>query len=123
MYNNYDYPLGADNSDAPWNVIVNPEESFEVTISQTLSKKTNVFTDEYNYERYGDEVILNTDDIDWKEVYNDQFHTPLELINILKEYLTLDLEKSISSRNKKAIKYLLEECEDWINDETEVIKD
>lgn len=123
MYNNYDYPLGADNSDAPWNEVTNPEEPFEVTISQTLSKKTEVLTDEYNYERYGDEVILNTDDVDWKEVYNNQFHTPLELINILKEYLTLDLEKGISSRNKKAIKYLLEECEDWVNDETEVIKE
>ena len=35
--NNYDYPLGSDTKDAPWNQEKLPEKEIEVTISVTLS--------------------------------------------------------------------------------------
>ena len=42
MYDNYNYPLGADNPDAPWNQKENPEREIEVTVSVTLSKTIKV---------------------------------------------------------------------------------
>ena len=40
--NNYDYPVGADNKDAPWNEKSNKPKKVEVTVSITLSKTVEV---------------------------------------------------------------------------------
>lgn len=42
--NNYDYPVGADNSDAPWN---EREVTTSVTISMTISKSVQIEHDEH----------------------------------------------------------------------------
>lgn len=47
MYDNYNYPLGVDNSNAPWNQIDNPEKEIEVTVIITLSRKVKVKVDDY----------------------------------------------------------------------------
>lgn len=46
--NSYDYPLGSDNSDAPWNQGNNPEKEVEVLISVTLSKTVKVKVTDYS---------------------------------------------------------------------------
>lgn len=48
MYDNYNYPLGADNPDAPWNQEENPEREIEVTVSVTLSKTIKVKVSDYD---------------------------------------------------------------------------
>lgn len=42
--NNYDYPVGADNLDAPWN---EREVTTSVTISMTISKSVQIEHDEH----------------------------------------------------------------------------
>ena len=53
--NNYDYPVGADNSSAPWNESSNPPEEVEVTISMCISKTVTVKVTDYKctMEDYG----------------------------------------------------------------------
>ena len=46
--NNYDYPMGADTSSAPWNQKDNPEMEIEVTVSVTLSKSFTIKVKDYN---------------------------------------------------------------------------
>ena len=48
--NNYDYPVGADNKDAPWNEKSNKPKKVEVTVSITLSKTVEVEVDDYTTE-------------------------------------------------------------------------
>lgn len=45
--NNYDYPIGADTDNAPWNKHYPEEREIEVTISVTLSKTISIKVDDY----------------------------------------------------------------------------
>ena len=44
---NYNYPLGADTKDAPWNQSEPPEEEIEVLVSITLSKSVKIKVKDY----------------------------------------------------------------------------
>lgn len=44
---NYNYPVGADNSSAPWNQEKNPERLVDVCVSITLSKTVSIKVDDY----------------------------------------------------------------------------
>lgn len=64
--NNYDYPLGSDNSDAPWNQVDNPEREIEVLVSVTLSKTFKVKVSNYTITDSGkDEDGDYFEDIDY----------------------------------------------------------
>ena len=47
MYNNYDYPCGADGPDAPWNQSDLEPVEVDVTISQSLSRSTKIKVTDY----------------------------------------------------------------------------
>lgn len=123
------YPMGAENDPrSPWNEETIPEKEFNITISQTLSKDTRVWTDKYNYEGgyldkedggyYVEE--LTTNEVPWKQEYEKQHYTPIQLIGILKQIC-----KDILNGDKKGYKCeeLIQECSGWVEDETEVIKE
>lgn len=116
------YPPGAEfDTNAPYNQHENPEEEFEVTISQTLSKTVTVFTSNYNLEVDCDEEgcyrNCDTSDTPWKEVYEEDYHTPLQLIGFLKRLL--EGNEHISDSLKKQ---LIEECEGWCEDDYEIVE-
>lgn len=111
------YPPGAEfDPNAPYNQHENPEEEFEITVSQTLSKAVTVFTSNYNLEVDCDEEgcyrNCDTSDTPWKEVYEEDYHTPLQLIGFLKRLL--EGNEPISDSLKKQ---LIEECDNWCEDE------
>jgi hypothetical protein len=58
---------------SPWNQVENPEEEFNLTIVETLSKDVTVYTSDYNLEVDCDEGgcyrNCDTSDTNWKEVY------------------------------------------------------
>lgn len=118
---NYNYPLGADTKDAPWNQHDPQELEFEVTISQSLSKSTTVTTTDYVEEEDYDDCleqnipVSNTDDTNWMCAYEDCHYTPYNLIILLKDILTTGKLPSEKER-----KYLIQECDNWDIDETEV---
>lgn len=114
--------------DAPWNDPVIPEKSFDVTISNTLSKATTVYTDQYipcsDYDEEGGYSWADTSDTNWEDVYNENHYTALGLINKFKEFLEKYLPDPIVDHSRyMEFKNLIEECEDWEEDEIEVVKD
>ena len=138
MYNNYDYPSGADTPDAPWNEVDVPEQDFNVTCSQTLSKTVTVTTNNYipgasgvDYESDEDGGYAvswhdpdDTSNTDWANEYHDNdYHTPLQLIQLLKQVLETDLQHGIVFKSPKFTQDLINECADWQEDETEYIQE
>ena len=130
------YPPGAEfDMNAPYNQVDVPEEDFEITCCQTLSRTAIVTTNNYNpvvedepwngiHEEYPD-----TSDTNWSEEYDEcGYCTPLQLIQMLKGYLEKDLENvdevaEKTQQNKafleRKLKHFIEECDCWNEDETE----
>lgn len=117
--NNYDYPMGADTKDAPWNETENPEEEIEVTISITLSKTVKIkVTDytkevEWNEEENAKREVLNFDDCNFKEAVEEQLWTPEDLERIL-TYLP--------DNKSYAVHKIKEDLSGWNVDEIEVVR-
>lgn len=120
------YPAGAYNDpDAPYNEVGIPEREFNVIISQSLSKEVTVSTSSYipEYDEEDGHTYANTEDTDWVDVVKDsELHTPLQLIQILKEVLEKDLAAGIVFKNPRITQELIKECDDWSNDETEIVE-
>lgn len=130
------YPEGTEySSDAPWNQKSLPEEKFEVTISQTLSKNTTVHTDDYipgevypevEYDDGGCCTVTckepnDTSETDWKKAYNEEHRTPLYLIQLFKHLLEGSIDLGDIHISRRA--YLIKECSDWVEDDLEVCED
>ena len=114
---------------APFNEKPIPDKEFEVCITQTLSKTVKVSTNRYllnegvddDGHRYSD---IDTSDTDWKKVYKDGHYTPLELIEKFRDFLKSTLQDPLGGTLKYAHKVMLiEECDNWIEDETEVVEE
>ena len=58
---NYNFPIGADNSDAPWNEIELPAIDTEVTVSITISKTIKVPVVDYTLDEEGYPDFSNCD--------------------------------------------------------------
>ena len=118
------YPEGAYlDPNAPYNQPVIPERDFDLTISQSLSKDVSVCTDNYipEYDEEDGHIYANTDDTEWNKVYEENgCHTPLQLIQLLGEVLQKDLEHGIVFKSPRFTRKLIEECEGWTEDETEI---
>lgn len=66
MMNNYDYPCGTDEPNAPWNQVDNPEREIEVIVSVTLSKTVKIKVSDYEITDSGkDEDGEYFEDIDY----------------------------------------------------------
>lgn len=115
MYDNYNYPVGADNAEAPWNQTDNPEREVEVTVSITLSKTLKVRVDDYQIVDSGkDEDGKYFEDIDYsncdlKEAVVNQTYLPSDAGIILRD-------SDVSSLESIANDFL-----DWNVDEFEVM--
>lgn len=137
MYNNYDYPCGADTPNAPWNQSDPEPIEIEVTISQSLSRSTKIKVTDYIVNEWEDVdsddeggfhkiggVEYDFSDSDFKEAYEIQEYTIPELLEYLKSYLINDIAQcSEESNKKKLLQCILKGCEGWNVDETEVIKE
>ena len=47
MYDNYNYPLGTDTPDAPWNEPLVPDRNFNLNVIVTLSRNVEITTNNY----------------------------------------------------------------------------
>ena len=117
MYDNYNYPPGADTPDAPWNQPVIPERECDVEVTITMSKVVTITTDNYVPE-YDDEdghTYANTENTEWdKEFENSGHFTIADLIDELKGYVVEDMKTCAPNTGKGAhLKRLLLACEDW----------
>ena len=83
MYDNYNYPVGADNAEAPWNQVDPPEKEIEVTVSVTLSKTIKVKVSDYEIVDSGkDEDGEYFEEVDYSNcdlsLTKDDFYVPDE---------------------------------------------
>lgn len=125
MYDNYHYPMGADNENSPWNQTEPPEKEFDICISQSLSKSVKVSTSNYTpyYEEETGYTYPETDNTDWREVCDEcGVYTPLELIQEFKKVLEENIETATGMRKYKYLN-LIKECEGWIEDEIEIVEE
>lgn len=88
MYNNRDYPLGADNPDAPWYEKENKPVEVEVTVSLTLSKTVKISVDDYEKTLEKDEddipfVNINLENCDLKKAVEEQITLPQSAYRIM----------------------------------------
>lgn len=141
------FPPGAEFDPlAPYNQVDVSEKDFDITCSQSLSRTATVWTDNYipgasgvDYE-YDDEGGCyacgwhdpdDTSNTNWSEEYDAcGYYTPLQLIQLLKEYVEKDLNNvdniAKDTNQSKAflerkLKHLIDECDCWSDDETEYI--
>ena len=98
MYDNYNYPPGADTPDAPWNEVVPPEIEAEITVSITLERIATITTDEVWWDEDRWELL---DDADIGKAYDDYYIAIPEMLGELSKYAKAELEvlaKLIKSR-------------------------
>ncbi|SFG55471.1 hypothetical protein [Prevotella sp. KH2C16] len=126
MYNDYDYPLGADNSSAPWNEVDNPEIERDCEVTETIARKVTLSTTDYVAEEdwdddFGKCVSADTSDTDWAKEYSNQEYTALELIAKLKTYVEEDIKNtSLNTSKGRELQRLLSACDGWEQVELEV---
>lgn len=120
MYDNYNYPAGADTPDAPWNQSEPDDKDFLVDVEYILQKKNvKVTTKDYKPEVViNDEEIvepLDTSDTNWENAYEESGHLTIqELLNELKEYVKADMQTCSPNTCKGAyLKRVLEDCDGW----------
>lgn len=112
IMDNYNYPMGADTEDAPWNQVDNPERKIEVTVSITLSKTVKVRVSDYEITDFGiDEDGMHYEDIDYSNC---------DLKSAVEEQIVLpqDAYRFITSSGNKSVK---EELKGWNIDDFEVV--
>ena len=92
--NNYDYPIGSDTPDAPWNQVDPEPKKIKVTVSITLSKTVEVEVTDYTAEEDYDE-----------DGYN----------GINYDYYECDLEQAV--RDQVTLPNSVEKFNDWVEDD------
>ena len=92
--NNYDYPIGSDGPDAPWNQVDPEPRKIEVTVSITLSKTVEVEVTDYTAEEDIDEENNHSTIYDFSEC---------------------NLEQAV--RNQVTLPNNTEEFKDWAEDD------
>ena len=111
---NYNYPMGADTKDAPWNQVDNPEREIEVTVSVTLSKTVKIKVSDYEVTDFGkDEDGEYFEDIDYSNC---------DLKGAVEEQIVLPQEAwDYVAKTKKDVKAIFD-LKGWNVDDFEVVE-
>lgn len=114
---NYNYPMGVDTKDAPWNQKELPEKEIEVTVSITLSKTVKIKVSDYTIYSNEDENGKCFEDIDYsdcnlKEAVEKQVYLPQEAGQLISAF-------AINPDSKHTA--IVEDLSNWNVDEMEVI--
>lgn len=118
---NYPYMSSSQWNSAPFNDPIIPEQEFDVTVSQTLSKDTTVWTNDYILEDDGEGYrSYDTSETRWTEVYRETKLTPLDIINACKTLAQHLLQLGTTYIGPLHMDALIEECEGWVEDDYEV---
>ena len=109
---NYNYPMGADTKDAPWNQVDNPEREIEVTVSVTLSKTVKIKVSDYEITDSGkDEDGEYFEDIDCSNC---------DLKSAVEEQIILPQNAHMYVKSNPKVR---EDLSNWCVDDLEVILD
>ena len=120
---NYNYPIGSDTPDAPWNQSENPEKEIEVTVCISISKTVKIKVSDYEITDCGkDEDGYYFEDVDYsdcdlKGAVKEQIILPHEVGQLL-----VDMEDNPNKMSHK-LKSIKEDLCGWNVDELEVVID
>ena len=109
MYDNYNYPLGADNPDAPWNQKENPEREIEVTVSVTLSKTIKVKVSDYD--------IINSGKDEDGEYFEEVDYSNCDLKSAVEKQIVLPQTAHMYVKSNPKVH---EDLSNWCVDDLEV---
>lgn len=123
---NYNYPMGADTPDAPWNQVDLPEKEIEVTISIILSKTVKVTVDDYKVDEGKDEdgyyCSYDFSECNLQKAVEDQIILPHNLARFTEKMFNQDFNlKAVEM--PKCLKDAIADCKDWTVDEMVVISE
>ena len=126
MYDNYNYPMGADNPDAPWNEKEIEEIPVKLWINASLVKEVIVMTDNYSVERDeefgGADIELHDSNADILDYYRSQRNSITKLLSELAKYINVELMSSnITPSRRRELEDMYSDCEGW--DEEVTIED
>ena len=107
---NYNYPMGADTKDAPWNQVDNPERKIEVTVSVTLSKTVKIKVSDY-------EITDSGKDEDG-EYFEDIDYSNCDLKGTVEEQIVLPQSAHMYVKSNPKVR---EDLSNWCVDDLEVI--
>lgn len=121
---NYNYPMGSDTEDAPWNKDSNPEKEIEVTVSVTLSKTVKISVDDYvveeNADKDGKYLDYDFSNCDLHKAVEDQVYLPQNLAIVTERLFDQDLDLKAAGM-PMYLKDAVEDCKDWNLDDFEVV--
>ncbi len=125
MNDNYNYPAGADNADAPWNQPPDPEPIVvNVEVFVTLRHESTVGTDNYTEGVDGSGCYnreLHDSSADIEKLYRNQHFMVPRLLEQLARYIEQDLkDPSIDRARRQQLKLMLLECQGWKVDDVYV---
>ena len=119
LMNNYDYPVGADNDNAPWNEKKNKEVKVDVVVAETLSKVVTISTDDYSIESDFNDEDEETLYDKWSNYHSDI----LELLGLLKEYAQDELKKTDARTDRgRYLSSVIEDCDKWYIEDISVFE-
>ena len=106
---NYNYPCGTDEPNAPWNQADNPEREIEVTVSVTLSKTVKIKVSDY-------EITDSGKDEDG-EYFEDIDYSNCDLKGAVKEQVILPQSAHMYVKGNSKVQ---EDLSNWYVDDLEV---
>lgn len=101
---------------APWNDEKKPKIAFPVYVSETLTKRCDVETDEYKEEDNGkgEEPTLVLKGVDWNDAYKQSCFTLQELLSELTKYINAEMKAPTTNDARKGyLKKMLADCQGW----------
>ena len=106
---NYNYPCGTDEPNAPWNQVDNPEREIEVTVSVTLSKTVKIRVSDY-------EITDSGKDEDG-EYFGDIDYSNCDLKGAVEEQIVLPQSAYIHVKSNSKVH---EDLSNWCVDDLEI---
>ena len=115
MYDNYNYPPGADNESAPWNEVEMPECDFTIRASITLEKECDITTDEVYRDEDDYELCA---DADVEGTFNKQYTPIPDLLAELVKYIDGELASGLipgqlSNERRRELEKMKESAQGW----------
>lgn len=120
MYDNYNYPLGADTPDAPWNRQDVPEINVDCDMTVILVKSAvPVVTDQYTKDESGYTEITDGG-LDLIKRYKQQHFSITDMLSELKQYITDEISTDIPASRRQRLTDMLDDCQNWQIEDVDV---
>lgn len=119
MYDNYNYPMGADTPSAPWNEVDVPEIEVDVEATVLMKATVKVYTDNYSTDCDGD-IELHDRYADIERLVKEQHKSIPQLLAEFAKYIRGEMAGDVSARRRQDLEAMLADCEAWSQQDIEI---